>query len=97
MFAGEGFHSLEWRRIRATFVPLALLVGGAQSALGTDITGVLPGALDQPQVNFIVRPTDTQDAWHCLWRRTVVKESRCSKGSLAEEWPMRALQLYAGW
>jgi hypothetical protein len=63
MFAGEGFHSLEWRRIRATFVPLALLVSGAQSALGTDITGVLPGALDQPQVNFIVRPTDTQDPW----------------------------------
>jgi hypothetical protein len=43
-------------------VPLMLL-GPAPAALGTDISGVLPGALDQPQINLVLRPTATSDPW----------------------------------
>jgi hypothetical protein len=42
--------------------PLVLL-GWAPVASGTDISGVLSGALDQPQVNLILRPSATDDPW----------------------------------
>lgn len=42
---------------------VALTTAPAWTALATDIIGVLPGALDQPQLNAIIRPTSSSDPY----------------------------------
>lgn len=50
-------------RRRLIFPAIACVLTPACTALATDIIGVLPGALDQPQVNAIIRPTATSDPY----------------------------------
>ena len=49
--------------ILARSVTSLALLGLAPAAFGTDISGLLSGALDQPQVNVLLRPSATDDPW----------------------------------
>jgi hypothetical protein len=51
-------------RRRTIVLPVvSLLIAPAWNALATDIVGVLPGALDQPQINAIIRPSAGADPY----------------------------------